>query len=107
MNLRTSTEGALERRSAARESSAAGFAGGRDSSSFRTHQQLTLNAEKRDPESDGDVGAAQLAAQMVTSMADWYKHNEPTLKSAHKAILVAFVAVVVQLACWSGSIIGS
>jgi|ERR1019366_4746130 hypothetical protein len=72
-----------------------------------SRQQLTLNAERRDPESEGDVGAAQLAAQMVTSMADWYKHNEPTLKWAHKAILVAFVAVVVQLACWSGSIIGS
>jgi hypothetical protein len=59
--------------------------------------------EGTDPEANGDVAAAQLAAQMLPSMAKWYTDNEPTLKWSHRALMAAFIGVVVQLVCWAAS----
>ena len=69
----------------------------------RSREQLVSDSAVKDPEANGDVAAAQLAAQMLPSMATWYRDNEPTLKCIHVALVASFVGVVIQLACWSVS----
>jgi hypothetical protein len=68
-----------------------------------SREQLNAGTAQDDPETSGDLAAAQLAAQMLPSMADWYKANEPVLKCVHIALSAAFVGVVLQLGCWAGS----
>jgi hypothetical protein len=69
-----------------------------------SREELIAGTAHLDPETSGDVAAAQLAAQMLPSMAEWYKQNEPTLEKINQALAVSFVFVVVQLGCWAGSI---
>jgi hypothetical protein len=51
----------------------------------------------------GDLGAAELAVQMVPSMRGWGDDNEKVLKWIHKAIVIAGAGVIVQMACWVGA----
>jgi hypothetical protein len=56
--------------------------------------------EKPDPEATGELGASQLAVQMLPSLTKWYDDNGPMLGKIHMCLALAFLALVVQLLCW-------
>jgi MFS family permease len=72
---------------------------------FTPSVRRAVRTVKEDPEISGDVATAQLAVQMVRSMAKWYRKNQPLLAWVHRALATTFVGVVVQLACWGGATI--
>lgn len=74
---------------------------------LRQRPRLLRRVRKWKLEADAtlELGAAQLAVQMVTSMNKWYKDNEPTLACLHRAMVAAAIGLVVQIFCWAGAAI--
>ena len=59
-----------------------------------------LSQEAPHPEATGELGAAELAVQMLPSMNKWYEDNDPILRWVHRALRMAGAGVIVQLGCW-------
>lgn len=64
-----------------------------------------VSQDNPDPEATGELGASELAVQMVSSMNGWYKANQSMLTWIHRCIAGAFLALIVQLVCWVAAVI--
>jgi hypothetical protein len=65
-----------------------------------------VQEDKPHPEATGELGASELAVQMVSSLNGWYETNQSMLKWINRCIAAAFLALIVQLICWVAASIG-